>query len=121
MGQAAAIPLHLLTEKQWSSQVADLCQRLSWKRYHTFRSDRSPAGFPDETIVRDRLVFLELKTESGRLSDQQKDWLRALHAAKAEAYIVRPRDLQLLAQVLGRRYRIETLLEAQTRVELAIA
>lgn len=92
-----------MTEKEWSAQVADLCRMLGYRRYHTFRSDRSPAGFPDETLVRDRIVFLELKTEKGKLSPAQRDWLTALIRADGEAYVVRPSQLQLLAAALASR------------------
>lgn len=118
---AAATPLELLTEKEWASQVADLARQLGWKRYHTYRSSRSPAGYPDETLVRDRVVFLELKTETGKLSSSQHEWLTALYKAHAEIYIARPHDLQTLAQVLGRRYRITTPLAESTCAELGLS
>lgn len=92
-----------MTEKEWAGQVAELCRFLGWRRYHTYRSERSPAGFPDETLVRDRVVFLELKTEKGRLSAAQKDWLGALLDAGAEAYVVRPGDLDDLSKILSGR------------------
>ena len=91
-----------LTEKEWAAQVADLARTLGWKRYHTFRSDRSPAGFPDETLVRDRIVFLELKTEAGKLSPAQKEWIGALERAGAEVYLWRPSDLEDAARILSR-------------------
>jgi hypothetical protein len=111
----------LLTEKQWSSQVYDLCRLMGWKRYHTYFSKRSPAGFPDETLVRDRVVFLELKTETGKVSPHQKEWLTALLNAGAEVYIARPRDFTGLADVLRSRHRVETLLAQRTRTELDLA
>lgn len=92
-----------LTEKEWASQVVDLARKLGWKRYHTFRSDRSEPGWPDEALVRERLVLLELKSETGRLSEPQRDWLSALTKANVEVYVVRPRHLELLAQVLAVR------------------
>lgn len=109
-----------LTEKQWTSQVVELARMLGWRRYHTYRSERSQPGFPDETLVRDRIVFLELKTETGKLTPAQKEWLTAIVKADGEAYVVRPSHAQLLAQVLGRRYRIRTDLEASTYAELGI-
>lgn len=121
MSLQPATPLADLTEKEWSSQVYDLCRALSWRRYHTYRSTRSAAGFPDETLVRDRIVFLELKTEKGKLSDAQREWLTAIVKAGGEAYVARPHDLQQLAQVLGRRYRIATPLAEQTCEELGVS
>lgn len=101
---SAPLPLHLYTEKDWSKQVAQLALQLGWRRYHTFRSERSQPGFPDETLVRDRVIFLELKTETGKVSDAQRSWLCALLDAGAEAYVARPRDLEFLGYVLTARH-----------------
>jgi hypothetical protein len=38
-------------------------------------------------------MFRELKTERGRLSDDQRTWLRALTAAGIDAAVWRPADL----------------------------
>lgn len=92
-----------LTERDWSSQVYELAKLLGWRRYHTYRSKHSAAGFPDEVLVRDRVVFLELKTEKGKPSPDQRDWLVALIQAGVEAYIARPRDLDDLADLLSTR------------------
>lgn len=63
---------HDLTEKDWARQIADLAKMLGWLRYHTHRADRSPAGFPDEVLVRDRVIFMELKRDlTGRKSDDR--------------------------------------------------
>jgi hypothetical protein len=115
----AALPLALYTEKNWSKQVAQLAQQLGWRRYHTFRSERSQPGYPDETLIRDRVIWLELKTETGKLSDAQRSWLTALLDAGAEAYVARPRDLVFLGYVLSARHRpTGHALEASTFTEL---
>lgn len=94
-----------LTEKEWTRQVVDLARMLGWSRYHTFRSDRSPAGWPDEALVRERLILLELKTEKGKLTDAQKGWLGKLSRAGVEVYVARPGMLAELGIVLAtRRY-----------------
>lgn len=104
--RSAPLELRDLTEKQLQRQLVDLAQATGWKRtYHTFDSRRSSSGFPDLVLVRERVVFVELKTERGRPSDAQRDWIEALLAAGAEAYIVRPRHLDAIAAVLGARTR----------------
>jgi hypothetical protein len=110
MNYRAVIQPAALTEREWSAQVYELCHLLRYRRYHTYRSKHSPAGFPDETLVRERVVFLELKTDAktSRCSPAQKDWLRALLAAGAEAYVCRPSDWDDLAQVLRARNRVFT-------------
>lgn len=100
---AAAKPLRDVTERELTAQVVELAKMLGWRRYHTWRSKHSAAGYPDETLVRDRVIFLELKTETGRVSAEQRDWLRALDQANAEVYLIRPRHLDQLAHILAAR------------------
>jgi hypothetical protein len=90
-------------EKTLERQVVQLAQTLGWLRYHTWRSKNSPAGYPDETLVRDRLILLELKREKSRTTEHQRQWLRALQKADVEVYLIRPRNLQALAAVLAAR------------------
>jgi hypothetical protein len=92
-----------LTEREFASIVADLARQLGWLRYHTYRSERSQPGFPDEVLVRDRVLFVELKREGGRLSPSQELWQRRLRDAGAETYVWRPADLDEIASVLSRR------------------
>jgi hypothetical protein len=100
-----ALPLEDLTEKEWQAQVVSLAKQMSWKIYHPYRSDRSEPGWPDLCLVRDRFLAIELKTEKGKLSDAQKDWIRALLNAQVEVYVCRPRHLEQLAEVLQARER----------------
>lgn len=101
---AAAAPLDEILEKEWQAQVFKLARVLGWKKsYHTYDSRRSSSGFPDVVLVRDRVVYLELKREKTGCTPAQVDWLRDLNAAGAEVYVVRPRNLQALALVLARR------------------
>lgn len=76
---------------------------VGWIAYHTLRSKGSEPGFPDWTLVRERVVFLELKTETGKPSPAQKFWISALLDASAEVYIARARDLQALSAILTAR------------------
>lgn len=78
-----------------------------WRGYHTHRSQHSPAGFPDLTLVRaGRLVFAELKTERGKTTGDQDAWLEDLGlvadytdpapddlAPAVAVYLWRPSDL----------------------------
>ena len=55
-----------LTEKQFMTAVVEMARMLGWLVYHTHDSRRSEAGFPDIVAVRrERVVFIELKTEKG--------------------------------------------------------
>jgi hypothetical protein len=98
----AATPLAELTEAQFQAQVIELAGLLGYKHYFTYRSKRSPAGWPDLALCRDRLVLVELKREAGVVSPKQKDWIRWLLEAHVETYVCRPADLDDLAAVFRR-------------------
>lgn len=96
-----------LTEKQFMQQVRDLAKLLGWSVYHTFDSRRSEPGFPDLVFVnatQRRILYAELKTDKGRVSEHQRRWLDMLGAAGAEVALWRPRDLGEIKLVLrGKR------------------
>ena len=92
------------TGKQWEQTVLDLAARLGWLRAH-FRPARTAtggwttpvagdgAGFPDLVLVRrGRILFVELKAGSGRVSAEQRRWLDELEQTGVEVYVWRPED-----------------------------
>ena len=96
-------PLADVLEKTWQAQVTELARTLGWKVFHPYDSRRSAHGWPDLSLLRERLILVELKTEKGRVSVHQRAWLEALLAANVEAYVARPRHLEDLARILGCR------------------
>lgn len=129
---APAIALEELTEKQFEQQLIGTKSRpgvarmLGWKAYHTLRSKGSEPGYPDWTLVRDRVVFIECKSETGTVKPAQREWFAALANAGAEIYLVRPRHLEAIATVLRHRYRpregeqpLLAALHAELEAELA--
>ncbi len=97
------------SEASFQSAVLELADLSGWRWYHTHDSRRSAAGFPDLVLVRgDRLIFAELKTERGRVSEAQRAWLDdltavALACSGVEVYIWRPSHWPHIARVLSRR------------------
>lgn len=100
------------SEKDFQQAVIDYARLNNWIVYHTFRSDHSPAGFPDLVLcrqeigghgkARSRLLFLECKSERGRLTDRQDIWLRWLgFVPGVVARVVRPSDWDWLVGTLG--------------------
>ena len=88
-------------EKYFSQQVVDLAKILNWKVYRCWLSIHSPAGFPDLTMCRgERLIFAELKSDSGKVSLKQEEWLDALKITKAEVYVWYPGDFDQIAEIL---------------------
>lgn len=95
--------LQALTEAQWQATVIDAAKALGWLCMHPYDSRRSEPGYPDLTLVRDRVVFVELKSETGRLTPQQHAWIGALNVAGAEVYVWRPADFDAAIETLKRR------------------
>jgi hypothetical protein len=85
------------SEKCFLGQVRDLARLLGYACYHTFHSKHSEPGFPDLVLgrppnhdCRGRLVFAELKTDSGKLTPEQERWLWLLEKCGAECYLWTP-------------------------------
>lgn len=78
---------------------------VGWLCYHTYRPQRSAAGYPDWSCMRERHVYIELKTEKGKTTDEQKKWLRAIIKAGVECYVVRPRNIDDITIVMAARRR----------------
>jgi hypothetical protein len=98
--QAAGIPE--LTEKEFQEQVVELARLSGWRVYHTWLAVRSASGFPDLVLARPgRLVFAELKSNRGKLTLAQEEWLQALReTGAAEVYLWRPDDWDEIVQIL---------------------
>lgn len=63
--------------------------------YHTHDSRRSNPGFPDLVLLNarsGRLIFVELKAQSGRVRPEQETWINALRAGGHTAELWRPAD-----------------------------
>lgn len=93
------------TEKEWLEQIRKLATMLGWLTYHPHQSMRSEPGFPDLTLVRDRVIFVELKRHaaSAKLSPHQELWRDRLQSAGAEWYLWRPGDADDAIRILGRK------------------
>lgn len=87
-----------LSEREWQAQVVKAAEAFGWAVWYDTDSRRNRAGWPDLTLLRvrggqGRLLFLELKTERGRVRPEQREWLDALSAVPGVvATVVRPRD-----------------------------
>ena len=91
------------SEKDFQRSVIRLATLCGWLTYHTHDSRGSSPGFPDLVLVRDRVIFAELKTTKGRLGQHQLDWLARLREAGAETYLWRPAHWTQIQRVLSRR------------------
>lgn len=89
-----------LSEAQFQAMVVQLARLRGWAHYHTHDSRRSAAGFPDLVLVRERVVFMELKSEKGAVKPEQRLWLARLLEAGAEAHLFRPSQWAEIEKVL---------------------
>lgn len=65
-----------MSEKQFQRLVLDLACLEGWHTYHTYDSRKSNPGFPDLCLLRrQRCLMVELKSERGKLSTAQEEWL----------------------------------------------
>lgn len=84
-----------MRESALQDQVEAMAFDLGWKTYHTHDSRRSNPGWPDLALVhptRGLFMVRELKTQRGRVSPEQREWLDALTNAGINASIWRPMD-----------------------------
>lgn len=83
-----------MTEEQLQQAVEQLAFLLGWRRYHTRDSRGSEPGFPDLVLVRKgRLVFIELKSASGKVTASQRAWLDDLTSVPGVlGFVWRPDD-----------------------------
>jgi len=100
-----------MTEAEFLSQVIDLARLCGFRVAH-FRPGRTAVGgwrtavqgnakgFPDLVLVRPgQLLVAELKTERGKLSPEQREWLAAFEAAGVPAYCWTPASWAAIEQV----------------------
>ena len=85
-----------MSETTLQNHILGEARDLGWSlRYHTYDSRKSAKGFPDLVLVHERqrrVIFSELKKETGRQSTEQEDWERGLLAVGQEFYLWRPTD-----------------------------
>lgn len=93
------------SEEQWRRQVREIAARYGRRlQYHTADSRRSDPGSPDEVfghLSQRRTLFVEFKTDTGRIRPAQREWLSHLADSGFEVALWRPRDLHTVLRVLG--------------------
>lgn len=85
--------------------ITDTATLLRWRWYHPFDSRRSAGGYPDLTLVRDRVVFAELKRAGKQPEPDQVEWLDALAGGGAEVYLWRLSDYEEIKRILSRDWK----------------
>ena len=93
-----------MTEAEFQANVIDLAKTLGWRIHHDRGDYRQciagDPGFPDLVLAKDgRVLFLELKSEKGKMTEAQGAWFGDLPLQ--HAYLVYPTDMQEIAKLLG--------------------
>lgn len=114
-----------ITESDFATTIEDALTRFGWLWCH-YRPARTEQGWrtaitgfkgmPDYIAVRnERLLFIELKSEKGRIAEEQKAWLAALRMCQVQAasqdsagnevpmpemYLWKPSDFETAVRVL---------------------
>jgi hypothetical protein len=79
-----------MSEEQWQQVVVDYAILKGWLVWHDQDPRRNGAGFPDLLLIRDRVVWAELKTQTGRVSYHQAEMHARLEQVGAEVHVWRP-------------------------------
>lgn len=105
VGDPKAVVSADASEVQWQGVVVGVARFYGWVVYHTFDSRRSNGGWPDLVLGgHGRVLFVELKTRTGRVSPHQRMWLALLAAGGLEVGLWRPADLDtVVIPALGPR------------------
>jgi hypothetical protein len=109
-----------MLEKEFQKKVIDLAKFRGWRVHHTrtvqvggnhFTPLVGDRGFPDLVMTHPTrgTIFVELKTDKGRLSEHQVDWINDLAKTGMECYVWRPANWQniidrLASQPAGLEY-----------------
>jgi hypothetical protein len=111
---AGQLPIMPLTESEWQQQLVELAELHGWQWCHwraarTAHGWRTPvsgpigAGFPDLLLVhprRQRVLFVEVKSDTGRLAPEQRAVHDVLRTAGLDVRVFRPADWDALIEVL---------------------
>lgn len=96
-----------MTEDELLQAITEAATLYGWRWTHTRRSDKAQImghpGVPDLLLAKNgRVMFLELKTEKGRITPDQQAWIDALMTTLTGAWVVRPSSLDFMLRVLAR-------------------
>ena len=78
------------SEKAFQADVVKEAKRTGWRFYHVRFSYQSRIGYPDLTLWRERIIWIELKAEDGVVSPEQAEIHEELRAAGGEVYVFKP-------------------------------
>ena len=57
--------MRISARREFQAQVVQMARTFGWLVYHTYNSENSEPGFPDLTMVRERVVFCRVEDNQG--------------------------------------------------------
>ena len=102
-----------MLEAQFKNAVIEVATRYGWLVHHDLPSMnrrgkwathvQGNTGFPDLVLLNAKgvLVFAELKSDTGRLSKTQEEWLDRLDKTQAIVQVWRPNQMPVIIKFLA--------------------
>jgi hypothetical protein len=108
---------NLISERQFKNEVVAFAQTWGWLVHHDLPSQRANgswatatqgnSGFPDLVLVhpgdgarKPMVVFAELKTQRGKTTAGQEEWITALRNSELLVFVWRPDQMQEICALL---------------------
>ena len=91
----------LIREAEWQKVVTDLFELHGWRLWHNVVAWRSNPGWPDLVCVHQvhGIIFVELKTRTGKVTPEQESWHASLRAAGQFVTVLRPADWEMTMRI----------------------
>ena len=91
-------------EGQLKASIRQLLNTVGIFHYNAWGGPMSPKGIPDLICCQNgRMVGIEVKTKTGRVSPEQEEFIRRINEAGGLAFVAR--DLDTVIDTLGLRER----------------
>lgn len=92
--------LYAMSETEWQEQVIAIAELFGWWWWRDNMSTRNRRGMTDLVLFRDRIVWAELKKETGKSRPGQPEFATRVIRARGEHYVWRPRHKAQVLEVL---------------------
>ena len=91
-----------MPEAELQSAIIEVARLRGYLVYHTRDSRRSEPGFPDLVLAHPSkgVIFVECKTEKGKLSAAQIKWFETLSVGGSDVWVTRPSTLDAMLKRL---------------------
>lgn len=88
-------------ETPWQNRVIEVARRLHFYVYHPKLSRWSARGWPDLSLLGDRALWIECKSDTNHLTEAQVEVISRMKACGLEVHVLRPwHGLDRVAEVL---------------------